>query len=124
MAGNSVVWFEIYVDDMARARAFYEAVLDVKLGGLDVGDGLTMATFGGNSTDSGADGALVHHPEMPAGGNSSLVYFRCDDCAVEAARVADGGGTLIRGKTPIGEHGFVAHAKDTEGNMIGLHSES
>ena len=28
---NPVVWFEIYVQNMERAKAFYEAVLAVKL---------------------------------------------------------------------------------------------
>ena len=28
---KSVVWFEIYVDDMNRAVTFYEKVLDTKL---------------------------------------------------------------------------------------------
>ena len=28
---NPVGWFEIYVDDMERAKSFYEAVLKVKL---------------------------------------------------------------------------------------------
>ncbi len=31
MKSNPVVWFEIYVENMARAKAFYEATLDVKL---------------------------------------------------------------------------------------------
>ena len=31
MQVNPVVWFEIYVQDMRRAKAFYEAVLAVKL---------------------------------------------------------------------------------------------
>ena len=33
--GNPVGWFEIYVDDMARARAFYEAMLGVTLTPLE-----------------------------------------------------------------------------------------
>jgi predicted enzyme related to lactoylglutathione lyase len=28
---NPVVWFEIYVQDMERAKSFYEAVLAIKL---------------------------------------------------------------------------------------------
>ena len=28
---NPVIWFEIHVDDMARARKFYETVLGVTL---------------------------------------------------------------------------------------------
>ena len=30
-AKNPFTWIEIYVDDMNRARKFYEAVLDIKL---------------------------------------------------------------------------------------------
>jgi hypothetical protein len=35
MGCNAVVWFEIYVQDMPRARAFYEAVLGKKLEKLE-----------------------------------------------------------------------------------------
>ena len=31
MSMNPVGWFEIYVQDMGRAKAFYEAVFDVTL---------------------------------------------------------------------------------------------
>jgi len=31
MANNPVAWFEIYVDDLARAKQFYESVLGVNL---------------------------------------------------------------------------------------------
>ena len=35
MTNNPVGWFEIYVQDMARAKRFYESVLQVKLEKLD-----------------------------------------------------------------------------------------
>lgn len=35
MNNNPVVWFEIYVQDMNRARAFYEAVFGVRLEKLE-----------------------------------------------------------------------------------------
>ncbi len=53
---------------------------------------------------------------------ASSVYFSCTDCAVEAASVIKYGGTVYREKMSIGEYGFIALARDTEGNMIGLHS--
>ena len=31
MTTNPIVWFEIYVTDMARAKAFYESVLVLSL---------------------------------------------------------------------------------------------
>jgi uncharacterized protein len=118
---NPVGWFEIYVQDMARAKKFYEAVFGVKLAKLPTPD-LEMWAFPMEMERSGAAGALVHMIGFPSGGNSVLVYFSCTDCAVEAARVRQAGGRLEKEKTSIGEYGFIALAVDTEGNMIGLHS--
>ena len=42
---NAVGWFEIYVEDMERARRFYETVLGVKLERLDPGDELLCGEF-------------------------------------------------------------------------------
>ena len=44
---NPVVWFEIYVQDRARARAFYETVFAVKLNRLENPD-LEMWGFPGD----------------------------------------------------------------------------
>lgn len=70
----------------------------------------------------GAAGSLVKMEGFPSGGNSTLVYFGCEDCAVEAARVAGAGGKLFREKMSIGEHGFIVLAIDPDGNMLGMHS--
>jgi uncharacterized protein len=121
MTGNAVRWFEIYVQDMARARAFYETVLDRKCEKLNSGD-IDMWSFPVQRDRPGTGGALVRMPGVPSGGNSTLVYFGSDDCAVEASRVVAAGGRLHRDKMSIGEYGFVALAVDTEGNMFGLHS--
>lgn len=59
---------------------------------------------------------------FPSDGNSTLVYFICEDCAVEAGRVEKSGGRIQRKKTTIGEYGFISLVYDTEGNMFGLHS--
>ena len=70
----------------------------------------------------GINGTLVRAPGQPSGGNSTLVYFGCQDCGVEEARVAQCGGRVHRPKLAIGEYGFVSLIVDTEGNMVGLHS--
>lgn len=118
---NPVCWFEIYVQDMPRAKAFYEIVLGVKLERLNSPD-VELWAFGMDTTTVGAGGALVHMPGFPSGGNSTLVYFSCEDCAVEEARVKKAGGKIQRSKMSIGEYGFISLAVDTEGNMFGLHS--
>ena len=37
---------------------------------------------------AGAAGSLVKYEGYPSGGNSTLVYFTCTDCAIEAKRAA------------------------------------
>ena len=118
---NPVGWFEIYVTDMARARAFYEAVFGVELAEL-ASPGMEMWAFPMLPEKPGASGALVRMPGFPMGGNNILVYFSCTDCAVEAAKAAESGGKVQKEKMSIGQYGFIALAIDTEGNMIGLHS--
>mgnify|MGYP003348905607 CR=1 FL=1 len=118
---NPVGWFEIYVDDMARAKAFYERVFAVALTRLEVPD-LEMWAFSMGEQTYGASGSLVKMAGVKAGGNSVLVYFSCEDCAVEAGRVAQAGGRLEREKMSIGQYGYIALAFDTEGNLFGLHS--
>ena len=56
------------------------------------------------------------------GGNGTIVYFECTDCAVEAGKVPANGGKIMKDKFAIPPHGFIALAIDTEGNAIGLHS--
>jgi len=126
MRPNPIAWFEIYVQDMPRAKAFYEAVFQGELTPLtnpstDSFPGMEMWSFPSDMTGYGATGALVKMPGCPSGG-STLVYFSCEDCAVEAERAAAHGGQIFKPKMSIGEHGFIALVQDTEGNMIGLHS--
>ena len=121
---NAVGWFEIYVADLARAKAFYQAVFQHPMEDLPTPPGGTMqmCAFPMNPTGSGSSGALVKSPQMGPGSGGTLVYFSCADCAVEAARAAAHGGALLQPKMSIGPYGFIAIARDTEGNIIGLHS--
>jgi len=121
MNHNPVGWFEIYVQDVERARKFYESVFQLKLDRIG-SPNIEMWGFPMVSGGTGASGALVHMPGFPSGGNSVLVYFVCEDCAVEGARVLAAGGRVQREKMSIGPYGFIVLAIDTEGNMFGLHS--
>ena len=121
MSTNPVGWFEIYVQDMDRAKAFYETVFGVKLEKLN-DEQPELWKFPQLMTGYGASGALAKAEGVSSGGNSTMVYFSCADCADELARVPEAGGQVRREKLSIGEYGFVALAVDTEGNMIGLHS--
>ena len=122
-AENPLRWFEIYVQDMNRARRFYETVLGVQLEKLAGPDGeLEMYAFPMSERSPGAGGALVRMPGVPSVPGGTLVYFGCEDCANEASRVSGAGGRIEREKMSIGPYGHIVLAIDSEGNMIGLHS--
>lgn len=121
MKTNPVGWFEIYVQDINRAKKFYETVMQLKLEKLETPD-VEMWGFPMDPDRSGAAGALVKMAGVPSGGNSTLVYFKCEDCAVEAERALDAGGRSHKDKMSIGPYGHIALMLDTEGNMFGLHS--
>ncbi len=121
MVQNPVRWFEIYVQDMSRAKRFYESVFNVKLERLN-GPDLEMWSFPMQMDQVGTAGSLVRAEGVPSGGNSTIVYFACVDCAVEQSLAEKHGGRIQREKTSIGQYGHVSLVYDTEGNMIGLHS--
>lgn len=124
MQSKPVGWFEIYVKDMPRARAFYEAVFEMKLEQLESpAPNMELWAFPGPMDESnGASGALVKMDGGPSGGNSTIVYFMSEDCTTETARVLANGGKIEQQKFAIGQYGFAALIADTEGNLIGVHS--
>lgn len=121
---NPVVWFEIYVDDLSRARKFYETVFSVTMTEMPNtnNEGIEMAMFPMKMDKPNASGGLVKMKGFKAGGNSTIVYFDSADCTTEEARVEEAGGKIFKKKNSIGEHGFMSLCTDTEGNMFGIHS--
>ena len=120
---NPVGWFEIYVQDMSRAIRFYETIFETKLLQLNAPfPEIELWSFARSEKQYGTNGALVKMTGVHSGGSSTIVYFKCFDCAIEASRVVSAGGQVMRPKMSIGEHGFISLFLDSEGNMIGLHS--
>jgi uncharacterized protein len=120
MKSNPITWCEIYVQDMDRAKHFYESVFQVKMEKLE-SPGIDMWTFPMAMEAVGASGALVKMDGFESGGSGMIPYFHCDEVAVELERVVDAGGQIHTPKMSIGQYGFMALIVDTEGNMIGLH---
>jgi predicted enzyme related to lactoylglutathione lyase len=124
-AKNPVGWFEIYVQDIDRAKAFYRAVFATDFTRLEnpgQPSGMELWAFPMQENAIGVTGALVKMPGVASGGNSVIVYFMCADCAITGTNVEQAGGRIHMPKTSIGEYGHIALVTDTEGNMIGLHS--
>jgi len=120
---NAIGWFDIYVDDMDRAVAFYEAVLGSKLEPMGDPTGESqMMSFPAEMSVYGAGGALTKAPHAGPGVGGTIVYFMSEDVAVQEARIVEAGGQVVRPKFSIGEFGFIVLCMDTEGNMIGFNS--
>jgi len=118
---NPVGWFEIYVQDMQRAKAFYEKTFQLKLEHLENPD-VELWAFPMQPERPGCPGALAKMAGKSSGCGGTIIYFSCADCSVEAARAEKNGGRIERGKFSIGQFGFISFIMDTEGNLIGLHS--
>jgi len=129
MKENIICWFEIYVDDIERAKKFYHSVLGFTFEDApaveDAGD-YRMSFFPSNPECFGVSGALVQMEGARVNGDSStattMVYFPCEDCGIEESRVEAAGGVVHKSKTALGPHGFCSICIDSEGNAFGLHS--
>ena len=117
---NALTWFEIPTQDLDRAVRFYETVLGVHLK-REVFGGVPHALFPAGQSDTG--GALIQDGRRKPSAEGTLIYLdaagKLDDC-VERLRGA--GGTLMLPKTDIGDPGFIAVFRDSEGNSVALHS--
>jgi predicted enzyme related to lactoylglutathione lyase len=106
---------------MERAKAFYQKTFQVKLERLESSDP-ELWVFPMQPEAPGCPGALVKMTGKDSGAGGTIIYFSCNDCAAEAERAAKSGGEIQRPKFAIGQHGFISYIKDTEGNLVGLHS--
>ena len=118
---NPVNWFEIATIDLERAKDFYGKVFRTTFDFVDM-PGSPMYMFAGNPEAPNSMGALVKSEDNRPSKDGTIVYFTCEDLAVEEARVVENGGHIVRPKSSIGENGFIGLFIDTEGNMVGLHS--
>jgi predicted enzyme related to lactoylglutathione lyase len=122
MKTNALNWFEINTADFARAKAFYEAILQAPF--TETACGPTPMAIFPYAQEKGVGGALVHMPDCGSpGAGGTLVYLNVEgDLDGVISRVPGAGGEIVKPRFGIGEHGFIAIIRDTEGNVVGLHS--
>lgn len=126
---DALNWFELYVTDFARAKRFYEAILKTPLqdaqmenGGTASAEQCQMAMFPYDNT-KGVGGSITKRQEVTPGAGGTIIYLNVEgDLDGVIKRIPTAGGSVLKPKTSIGEHGFIATFKDTEGNCVGLHS--
>lgn len=126
MKMNPVAWFEIYVNDMSRARKFYEDAFGFEFQEAECPmpdmEMLFFPCAACGEACYGAPGALVKHEMRKPSGEGVLIYFHSMECGATAEKIKASGGTVCCEKMSIGQYGFIVLAQDTEGNSFGVHS--
>jgi predicted enzyme related to lactoylglutathione lyase len=116
---NNLASFSIHVDDVDRARAFYEAVFEWTFEPWGPPGFYLIHT--GDAASPGVQG-LMHKRNAPRTGeglNGFEPTFSVDDVDAIAARVEANGGTIIWAKSVIPTVGALIRFLDTEGNDVG-----
>ena len=122
MSGK-VVHFEIPFDDGDRARSFYKEIFDWQLVTMPEMGGYTLV-MSGPSGDQGPteagfiNGGMLSRDQAATSGPVIVMDVPSIDETLE--KIGGLGGSVVAPKTPVGDMGFAAYAKDPEGNVIGL----
>lgn len=119
---NPCVWFEIPVNDLERAKAFYEHVLGWELT-VQVMGPAKMAWFPMVPNAPGSAGCLLEGEGYEPSHAGSMVYLHVDAIEPCVERLEAKGGKVLNPKMSIGQFGFVAHFEDCEGNRVALHAD-
>jgi predicted enzyme related to lactoylglutathione lyase len=102
---------EFPADDLARARRFWESLLDVSLEERRPEDGR------GLQADAGGAALGLHERGHGPGDRFSLPYFRVADLAASLERVVELGGSVVH----PGDRWAIC--RDSESSPFGLSSE-
>lgn len=120
---NAINWFELSASNFERATQFYQTILSADLPVIEGGGG-RMAMFPCDE-QQGVGGCISDCSPQTTGVGGTRVYLNVEgklDAVVD--RVPNAGGEVLQPRISIAPHGFIAVIKDSEGNVVGLHSMS
>lgn len=119
---DSVVHFEIPVDNMTRAQKFYKDTFGWSINAIPEMGYAILGTAINNEEDRptqpGAINGGMLKREDPV--KHTVVTINVGSIDEAEKRVQKNGGKMIRKKLPVGDMGFAAYLQDSEGNVVGL----
>ena len=117
-----VVHFEVPFDDADRARSFYREVFDWQI--------QPLPEMGYNMVSTGpvSDQGMPSEPGFIGGGmmprqdpvTTPVITLEVADIDAALGAVEKNGGRAAGEKMAVGDMGFAAYFKDSEGNLMGL----
>jgi predicted enzyme related to lactoylglutathione lyase len=119
---GKVVHFEIPADDLPRAKKFYSTVFGWSTSEMPEMEYVMLGT-----AESDEDG-MPKEPGAINGGmmkrqdplRHPVVTIDVENIDEALASVKKNGGQVVREKLALGDMGFTAYFRDSEGNVIGL----
>ena len=118
---NRVIHFEIHAEDPQRAVRFYTSCFSWEFHSFGGPEDYWLITTGPKE-EPGINGGLIRR-RGAIDGTAVIAYV----CTIEVAaldsqleKVQQAGGTIALAKMPIPGVGWLAYAKDTEGNIFGM----
>ncbi len=117
---NTIVWADIPVSDMDRARAFYSAVLQADVELMPGMDDVALLPM----EPGDASGDLVKSDRATPGAGGVTIYLDSKgDPEGMLGRAVAAGGQVDMPVADMGEMvGFIGFFIDTEGNRVGVHA--
>ena len=121
MKYNPVGWFEIPVENMDRAKKFYEELFETELTSMNMKD-YEMYAFPMEMNLGGAGGSIMKGQGYHPGKGGTVVYFTSPKIDETIERAQKLGAKVILPKKAVGEYGWICWLEDSEGNTIALHA--
>jgi len=119
---GQVVHFEIPADDPARAQEFYRSAFEWEVSSMpDMGYALLVGTptdHQGRPSEPGSiNGGMLRRADPVT---VPLITIAVEDIDKALETISSLGGSTVQAKAAVGDMGFAAYFKDSEGNVMGL----
>lgn len=123
---DKVVHFEIPADNLERIQKFYSQAFGWKMDSVPGMGYILVSTVEIDSKtkmpkELGAINGGILKRTSPI--NSPLIIVNVEDIDKSIEKIKSLGGGIIREKMKVGEMGYAAYFKDTEGNTLGIWQE-
>ena len=122
MSGR-IVHFEIPYDDGDRARSFYKEAFDWEIVQMPDMGGYTLVTTGPSGEQGPTEPGFINGGMLSremAASRTPVVVVDVPSIDESLERIPGLGGSVVAGKTAVGDMGFAAYVTDPEGNVVGL----
>lgn len=119
---DSVIHFEIPADNVKRAEEFYTKAFGWTMRHMPDFEYTMVSTTPSDEMGMPRQPGSINGgmPKRGMGVDHTVVTIRVDSIESSLQKIENLGGKTVVPKMPVGDMGFTAYFKDTEGNVVGL----